>query len=118
MRWLIVPLFALCLPACTIAVPDISSASVPDNPTYAHDVRPYLADHCLLCHSSPPDYGAPSTFRLDVLDYTGSIPGAQSMAKPMIDDVVSANPHQMPPGNGLGPNGKRLLVNWFANSAP
>jgi hypothetical protein len=115
MRWLIAPLFVLCLPACTIAVPDISS--VPPNPTYAQDVRPYLADHCLLCHSSPPDNGAPSTFRLDVLGDTGSISGAHFMALQMIGDAVSATPHQMPPGGGLGPNGKRLLVNWFANGA-
>ncbi len=115
MRRLIGPLFALCLPACTIAVPDISS--VPANPTYAEDIRPYLADHCLICHSSPSDHGAPTTFRLDVLDDTGSILGAHSMAYKMIEDAVYSNPHQMPPGGGLGPNGKRLLVEWFTGGA-
>jgi hypothetical protein len=118
MRWLLFLLLVLCLPACSIAVPDISAA--PDHPTYAHDVHPYIADHCLVCHSSPSDNGAPMNFRLDIYDDTenGEVLGAGSMSGGMRDDAVHSNPHQMPPGGGLGPNGKQLLVNWAAEVPP
>jgi hypothetical protein len=114
-RWLIFLLLVLCLPACTIAVPDIPSA--PAHPTYDNDVHPYIADHCLVCHSSPPDNGAPSTFRLDVFN-DPTVSGAGDMALEMINDAVYSNPHQMPPGGGLGSNGKQLLLNWLMDGAP
>ena len=115
MRCLIFSLLALCLAACSIAAPDI--ASVPDRPTYDHDVRPYIADHCLVCHSSPSRQGAPKYFRLDIYADSGNVSGAGTMAPYMRDDAVDSNPHQMPPGGGLGPNGKQLLVNWVADGA-
>ena len=116
MRRFMFSLLVLCLPACSIAVPDIPS--VPTHPTYDHDVHPYIADHCLGCHSSPSDHGAPSYFRLDIYDDSGNVSGAGSMAPSMRDDAVYSNPHQMPPGGGLGPNGKQMLVNWVTTGAP
>jgi uncharacterized membrane protein len=109
-------LLVLCPPACTIAVPDIPPP--PDHPTYDHDVHPYIADHCLVCHSSPSDHGAPTYFRLDVYADSVNLSGAGTMAPTMRDDAVYSNPHQMPPGGGLGPNGKQLIVNWAAEVPP
>jgi len=66
----------------------------------------------------PSDRGAPKYFRLDVYDDTGGLAGAGSMAETMVADVVNANPHRMPPGGGVGPNGKQLLTNWVADKWP
>jgi hypothetical protein len=93
-------------------------ASVPDHPTYDHDVHPYIADHRLVCHSSPSRQGAHKYFRLDIYVDSGNVSGAGTMAASMRDDAVYSNPHQIPPGGGLGPNGKQLLVNWVADGAP
>ena len=108
---------AAMLGSCSYAAPDITS--VPANPSYARDVRPLLADHCLLCHSSPPDRGAPRTFRLDVYSDTGQVAGAQSFAADVVAQVQSRH---MPPGaksgDGVGPNGQKLLESWLAAGAP
>lgn len=97
--------------ACSYAVPDI--ADVPDNPTYERDVKPLLADHCLLCHSSPPNRGATNAFRLDRYGITDGVTGAQAYAEAVLNAVQSK---RMPPaakaGDGMGPNGLRLLQNW------
>ena len=109
-----------CLPSCTIAVPDIPS--VPDQPTYDRDIRPYLEDHCLVCHSSPPDNGAPDGFRFDVyadiVIGDRKIQGAQTTAGEIERAAVYSDPRQMPPGDGLGPHGKQMLVDWVKNGAP
>jgi uncharacterized membrane protein len=108
---------AVSLCACNYSVMDI--ASVPDNPTYAHDVRPLLSDHCLVCHSSPPDRGAPSYFRLDVYPDTNGVTGAGNMAVTLLHDVTIK---KMPPGvgstEGVGPNGAAMLQKWVDNGAP
>jgi len=104
--------------SCHYSVADI--ATVPDNPTYTTNVYPLLRDHCLLCHSSPPDRGAPSNFRLDVYEDTTvgntTIPGAQSYGYSIVSSVLS---DKMPPaakqGDGVGPNGKKMLENWQNN---
>ena len=106
--------------SCHYGIADIASA--PDNPTYNKDVYPLLADHCLLCHSSPPNRGAPSTFRLDVYDDTtvGNtfVAGAKSYGPTIVYDVQIG---KMPPGaksgDGVGPNGLKMLENW-QNSDP
>ncbi len=97
--------------SCSYGVADISG--VPDNPTYSKDIYPLYRDHCLLCHSSPPDRGAPSYFRLDVYDDTNNVTGAMNMASSSAYDV-SIN--KMPPGaksgDGVGPNGRAMLQKW------
>ena len=71
--------FVMLSSGCSSAVQDIYS--VPQNPTYDSDVRYFLADHCVLCHGSPPNRGAPAKFRLDVYDVPNSTePGAYAMA--------------------------------------
>jgi hypothetical protein len=112
--------------SCHYASPDLTY--VPDNPTFERDVHPLLSDHCLLCHSSPPNRNAPSTFRLDVYDDTNGILGAQtyfdpipglSTDPPALADIVSK---RMPPeaknGEGVGPNGIAMLRRWIANGLP
>ncbi len=109
-------LMAMGLVGCTYAVSDIPPP--PEHPTYGASVRAFLGDHCLVCHGSPPDRGAPSYFRLDVYADEGGILGAGSMAQVVLGDVVHGTPHTMPPGDGVGPNGKQLISNWVADGAP
>ena len=110
---------ALLLASCHFSVADI--AKVPDNPTWEADVKPYLADHCVLCHGSPPGRGAPGDFRLDIYDYDTAkdILGAKNMAP----QIVSATKNDsMPPsakwGDTLGPKGKAMLQKWLDNQMP
>lgn len=104
--------------SCSVAVDDISV--VPSQPTYEKDVLPYLADHCLLCHSSPSSRKAPNDFRFDRYEDTTTargvkILGASSMAASLVGSVRSG---VMPPEGGVGPNGKQMLANWLAAGAP
>jgi len=98
--------------ACSSGVEDIYS--VPPDPTYDKDVRFYLADHCVLCHGSPPNRGAPSSFRLDVYQDPAK-PAAFDMASSILSTVDSGH---MPPGGGLGPKGKEMLRLWVEHGAP
>jgi hypothetical protein len=103
--------------SCKYGVADISG--VPDNPTYNRDIYPLYRDHCLVCHGSPPDRGAPSYFRLDVYDdilnadQTVKTSGAKSLASTCAYDVKIG---KMPPGaksgDGVGPNGYEMLQKW------
>jgi hypothetical protein len=103
--------------ACSYGVGDISS--VPAAPTYNHDIRPFLAEHCLLCHSSPPNRGAPSYFRLDVYDNVGTVSGAKSEADRIL---IRVGQNTMPPGassgDGVGPNGLQMIESWVNNGLP
>ena len=110
---------ALFLFACNYSVQDI--ASVPDNPTYTHDVRYLLADHCLVCHSSPPNRGAPATFRLDVYA-DPKVSGAGLEASVILADVKTATgatsprmPPNVPSNEHVGPNGVAMLQKWWDN---
>ena len=108
-------LLSLC--ACNYSVADISN--VPAHPTYWHDVRPLLYDHCLLCHSSPPDRGAPATFRFDVYADTNGVMGAGNMATSILSEVISQHmPPRVGTSEGVGPNGTALLQNWVNDGAP
>jgi hypothetical protein len=103
--------------SCHYGIADIPS--VPDNPTYNRDIYPLYNDHCLLCHGSPPDRGAPGYFRLDVYDDIGGVAGAQSMAASSLGDIKSG---RMPPaaknGDGVGPHGLEMLQKWVDDGAP
>src|SRR5450631_2674541 len=92
--------------SCHYGVSDISA--VPDNPTFNRDIYPLFADHCLVCHGSPPDRGAPAYFRLDVYDDTdgGNVEGAKSAAGSALYDVkIGKMPLEAKHGDGVGPNG-------------
>jgi hypothetical protein len=105
--------------SCSFGKPDI--AAVPAHPTFEIDVKPLLADHCLLCHSYPATRGAPTSFRLDVYDppVGSSTPAAHQEASRFIQSIDSG---KMPPaalwGDGVGPNGKALLQNWKTDGYP
>ncbi|MGD0837197.1 MAG: hypothetical protein ABSB49_11210 [Polyangia bacterium] len=108
-------MFVSVLSAC--AKPDITT--VPAHPSYELDVKPLLADHCLLCHSYPATRGAPTSFRLDVYATSGRIAGARDEAPRFINSVLS---NKMPPaalwGEGVGANGEKLLQNWQIDGYP
>jgi hypothetical protein len=114
---LLVVLVAAVLPgACNYGIRDVSS--VPDHPTFNGNIYPLFADHCLLCHSSPPNRGAPDNFRLDVYDDQGNVAGAKTMSGWALKDVQSG---RMPPagsGDGVGPNGLRMLERWVEIGLP
>ncbi len=116
----LLPVVALCLfgGSCSYTVPDISS--VPTNPTYYNDIWPLYQDHCLLCHSSPPDRGAPPYFRLNVYADDGNgVSGAQTEGSPSVHDVqIKRMPPAAQSGDGVGPNGLQMLLKWQANGFP
>ena len=103
--------------SCDYGILDISS--VPDNPTFGGDVYPLFADHCLVCHGSPPNRGAPAYFRLDQYDDAPGVVGAKSMAASAAGDVQSG---RMPPassfGDRVGPNGLQMLQRWVQDGSP
>jgi hypothetical protein len=92
---------------------------VPEHPTFQRDVYPLFSDHCLLCHGSPPNRGAPSTFRLDVYDDTDGVLGANTYGEVALYDIEKG---KMPPaakdGEGVGPNGILMLQRWIADGKP
>ncbi|MGD0838154.1 MAG: hypothetical protein ABSB49_16060 [Polyangia bacterium] len=105
--------------SCHYAAPDL--VYVPDNPGYVEDVHPLFMDHCLVCHSQPPDHGAPSTFRLDVYDETGGIPGAHIYGSLALSDIEQKRmppAAQADPAEGVGPNGELMLYLWVNSGAP
>ncbi len=110
---------ALATTACSFGKPDI--ATVPDHPTFEIDVKPLLADHCLLCHGYPAKRGAPTNFRLDVYDPPAgtTTPAAHQEAERFIGSIQD---DKMPPaaawGDGVGPNGKKMLQNWQNDGYP
>jgi uncharacterized membrane protein len=103
--------------SCKYGVNDING--VPENPTYDHDIHPLYADHCLLCHSSPPARGAKPYFRLDVYADTNNVLGAMTMSGSALNYVKTS---RMPPaakdGDGIGPNGQAMLQKWVDHGAP
>lgn len=108
---------ALAASACSFGKPDI--ATVPAHPTFEIDVKPFLADHCLLCHSYPATRGAPTSFRLDVYTSPDGFPSARQEASRIISSIDQG---KMPPsakwGDGIGPNGKAMLQNWATDYYP
>lgn len=107
---------------CGFAVADLSS--VPANPTWEGDVKPYLADHCLVCHGDRARRGADSFFRLDVFNLDDPANsdeklGACDMRSGIYQRAVVRE--SMPPvwlGEGLGPNGKEMLRRWITQLDP
>ncbi len=122
----VVVLLLTSVAGCHYASPDL--AYVPDSPTYDHDVRPLLSDHCVLCHGNPPNRGAPHTYRLDLYGDTDHPLGAQFCFTVTVGS--DTDPYclrrivkeEMPPaakdGDGVGPNGIEMLRRWIANGLP
>lgn len=133
----------LALGACSFAAPDIEE--VPENPTFTQDILPLFEDHCLLCHGNPPARGAPPDVRLDVYEFVdshehhlGGELGRRRDAHAGHDDPNATGPwgakdmsleslklverDEMPPaakwGDGLGPNGRKMLRRWVEQGSP
>lgn len=107
---------AVAMAACgDFSVPD--STSVPDRPTWNNSVQQVLSDHCVNCHGTDPNRGAPGDFRLDVYESTGGKRGAAEMAQETAEVVGEG---EMPPGPGaqLGPNDKKILEEWARTGTP
>ncbi len=95
-------------------IPDVEV--VPEYPTYVEHIRPFLAQHCLLCHGERPRNGAPSRFRLDVYEDVGGKLGARSMAEAMAEILERG---AMPPtGAGVGPNARKMFRRCADLGAP
>jgi hypothetical protein len=118
-------------------------ADVPDEPTWAEDVRPILLANCASCHSFPPIRSAPGPsssqdgLRLDVYEdtvldegsqYLGNdvsgrtIPGAASMAERIIARAVELE--TMPPAfagssssRPLSSRQQEILLRWYEQGA-
>ena len=109
---------SLLVGSCSYAVPDI--ATVPPNPTFNNDILPLFMDHCLVCHGFPSNRGAPTYFRLDVYLPQNGVTGAKGMGGSAVADVATIK--KMPPavkdGDGVGPNGIQMLLNWQTNQFP
>lgn len=108
------------LGACDYGIDDLSASEVPEHPTYEADVAPLLHDHCNLCHGVPAKRGAPGGFRLDQYeDDADGREGVRSMGGSIVKIVKD---DEMPPaaewGDGIGPNGKKLLERWQADGYP
>jgi hypothetical protein len=103
--------------ACHYSASDL--VYLPEHPTFQRDVYPLFSDHCLLCHGSPPNRGAPASFRLDVYDDTDQASGANTYGEVALYDIENG---KMPPaakdGEGVGPKGIQMLRNWITDGKP
>ena len=103
---------AAALAACT---------SAPANPTWQTDVEPVVASNCVRCHGSPAQFGAPPSFRLDVVDdiqnpFTGDITrGAGTMAAYMSARTQDGS---MPPVFPLVGDAVDVFHNWVPSQDP
>jgi hypothetical protein len=87
--------------------------TVPDTPSFARDIAPLFASHCLHCHSEQPARGAPSYFRLDVHEDADGIAGAKTMGRAAWWEVAAGRmPPGAPLGGAMGPRGQQLLQRW------
>lgn len=83
---------------------------------YCGEVKPLLDTWCVSCHGVPPAGGAPPTFRADVYESDGGIPGAMAFAESIyFRSVVTKD---MPPGLPLPPEEQRILTAWYRSGAP
>lgn len=87
-----------------------------EHPTYVDDVKPILDANCIQCHTSPPNEGAPSTFRLDVYETEGDVLGAGDKADRIAARTESGT---MPKGGPPLPQAEvDTLAAWSDDGAP
>lgn len=131
--------------ACGLLAAALSgcSSDVPDEPTWAEDVRPILLANCASCHSFPPIRGAPGPgeardgLRLDVYEdtilddgteYLGTnvsgkvVPGAASVAERIVARAVDQRtmPPRLSGSTSLRPLSSRqqeILERWVEQGA-
>lgn len=94
-------------------------------PTWNDDIQQLLATNCAICHTDPPQNGAPSTFRLDRYDRAeaGDRDGAFDKRTRILARAVNNDPSAMPPSfapvtSPLVAGNKALLQRWIDAGAP
>lgn len=99
-----------------IAVAAAACTKAPATPTWQADVLPIVASNCVRCHGAVAAYGAPGSFRLDVLEDVGTDPltgmpihGAQTMYFRMKERVADGS---MPPKLPLVGDSVDVIDNW------
>jgi hypothetical protein len=103
-----------------VAATAAACTSAPATPTWQADVLPIVASNCVRCHGAVPEFGAPRSFRLDVLEDASTDPltgmpihGAQTMYYRMRDRVDDGS---MPPKLPLVGDSVDVIDNWFAEA--
>lgn len=94
--------------------------SAESTPTWTADIQPLLQSRCVPCHTSPPNNGAPSTFRFDRYNQDeagGTLNGAFEMRERIRARAVVEG--SMPYGGPPLPQEERtLLRRWIDAGAP
>ncbi|HTJ45085.1 MAG TPA: hypothetical protein VL463_23415, partial [Kofleriaceae bacterium] len=100
----------------------IACTSAPSTPTWQADVQPIIAANCIRCHGATPAYGAPQSFRLDVLEDSTNDPvtglpihGARTMYYRIMERVDDGS---MPPELPLVGDAVDVIDNWAALAKP
>lgn len=96
------------------------TAELPENPSWAVDVKPILDLYCNECHSSPPTQLATPGIRLDVCENVGTDLGAQSQAIRIQFRTLDQVPTPMPPlSYGIYPSNdeQEILQRWIDQGA-
>ena len=97
------------------------SAELPENPTWANDIKPIMDKYCNECHSVPPQQLAPGTLRLDVCETVAGLPGAQDQAARTQLRMVDLVPTPMPPVTYAPQptdDDKEIVRRWVDQGAP
>ncbi|MGA9521028.1 MAG: hypothetical protein WBV82_06165 [Myxococcaceae bacterium] len=104
------------------ALPDGGGGAGPvdpgSGPFYCDEIKPILDTYCASCHGASPAGGAPATFRLDVFETMGGVPGAGAKAARV--KARASDSKTMPPPSSPQPTSEELalLAAWAQAGAP
>lgn len=91
-------------------------------PTWDNAVEQLLAENCAVCHTDPPQNGAPTGFRFDKFTTAdiddGGLQGAFEKRDRIFARAVNNEPFAMPPGSPLSLELKAVLGEWVMSGAP
>ncbi|KGO89490.1 hypothetical protein [Flavobacterium suncheonense] len=87
---------------------DLYDGTLQENITYTNDIKPIITENCIMCHSQPPQNGAPMplttyTFVKDAVEHRG-----------LLDRVSSTDPNFWMPfmGERLPQSKIDMLIAW------
>ncbi|MBI4822532.1 MAG: hypothetical protein HY791_40100 [Deltaproteobacteria bacterium] len=95
------------------------------DPTWTREIRELMATNCAICHTDPPQNGAPEGFRFDRYDRAeagGTHDGAFEKRERILARAVRNEPKPMPPSTAPVPSplsdvNKQLLERWIEAGA-